>query len=49
MSNPQFRSTFLERGIELVASASPEEFTTYVRNDVAASAKLAKNAGIKAQ
>jgi tripartite-type tricarboxylate transporter receptor subunit TctC len=49
VSNPQFRSTFLERGIELVASASPEEFTTYVRNDVAASAKLAKNAGIKAQ
>ena len=46
---PAFRSSFLERGIELVASSSPDEFTTYVRNDVAASAKLAKNAGIKAQ
>ena len=46
---PAFRSGFLERGVELVASGSPDEFTTYVRNDVAASAKLAKNAGIKAQ
>jgi tripartite-type tricarboxylate transporter receptor subunit TctC len=46
---PAFRSSFLERGVELVASASPDEFTAYVRNDVAASAKLAKNAGIKAQ
>jgi tripartite-type tricarboxylate transporter receptor subunit TctC len=46
---PAFRSGFLERGVELVASSSPDEFTTYVRNDVAASAKLAKNAGIKAQ
>jgi tripartite-type tricarboxylate transporter receptor subunit TctC len=46
---PAFRSSFLERGVELVASSSPDEFTAYVRNDVAASAKLAKNAGIKAQ
>jgi tripartite-type tricarboxylate transporter receptor subunit TctC len=46
---PAFRSSFLERGVELVASASPDEFTAYVRSDVAASAKLAKNAGIKAQ
>jgi len=46
---PAFRTSFLERGVELIASASPEEFTSYVRNDVAASAKLAKNAGIKAQ
>ena len=46
---PAFRASFLERGVELVASGSPEEFTSYVRNDVTTSAKLAKNAGIKAQ
>ena len=46
---PSLRNGFLERGVELTASASPDEFTTYVRNEVAANAKLARNAGIKAQ
>ena len=46
---PAMRSSFLERGVELAASGSPEEFTAYIRNDVAVSAKLARNAGIKAQ
>jgi tripartite-type tricarboxylate transporter receptor subunit TctC len=46
---PAMRNNFLERGVELAASGSPDEFTAYVRNDVAASAKLARNAGIKAQ
>ena len=46
---PAMRNNFLERGVELAASSSPDEFTTYIRNDVAASAKLARNAGIKAQ
>ncbi len=46
---PAMRSSFLERGVELTASASPDEFTAYVRSQVAESAKLARNAGIKAQ
>jgi hypothetical protein len=43
------RNSFLERGVELSASTSPDEFTAYVREQVAVSAKLARNAGIKAQ
>jgi tripartite-type tricarboxylate transporter receptor subunit TctC len=46
---PALHNTFLERGIDLVASSSPDEFTAYVRNEVAANAKLARSAGIKAQ
>ncbi len=46
---PAMRTSFLERGVELTASASPDEFTAYVRSQVAESAKLARNAGIKAQ
>jgi len=46
---PALRSSFLERGVELTASASPDEFTAYIREQVAVSAKLARNAGIKAQ
>ena len=46
---PALRNSFLERGVELTASASPDEFSTYIRGEVAANAKLARNAGIKAQ
>jgi tripartite-type tricarboxylate transporter receptor subunit TctC len=46
---PAMRSNFLERGVELIASVSPEEFTAYIRNEVAANADLARKAGIKAQ
>ena len=46
---PALRNSFLERGVELSASTSPDEFTAYVREQVAVSAKLARNAGIKAQ
>jgi len=46
---PALRASFLERGVELVASGSHEEFTAYIRSEVAANAKLARNAGIKAQ
>jgi tripartite-type tricarboxylate transporter receptor subunit TctC len=46
---PALRNSFLERGVELTASRSPDEFTTYIRNEVVASATLARNAGIKAQ
>jgi tripartite-type tricarboxylate transporter receptor subunit TctC len=49
LAAPALRNSFLERGVELTASGSPEEFTVYIRNEVAANAKLARNAGIKAQ
>jgi len=35
--------------VELTASSSPDEFTAYIRNEVAANARLARTAGIKAQ
>lgn len=46
---PALRNSFLERGVELTASSSPDEFTSYVRNEVVASARLARSAGIIAQ
>jgi tripartite-type tricarboxylate transporter receptor subunit TctC len=46
---PALRASFLDRGVELAASGSPDEFTAYIRSEVAANAKLARNAGIKAQ
>jgi tripartite-type tricarboxylate transporter receptor subunit TctC len=46
---PALRERFLERGVELTASRSPEEFTSYVRDEVAANARLAHSAGITAQ
>ena len=49
VATPSLRNNFLERGVELTASASPDEFTAYIRNEVAANARLAHNAGIKAQ
>ena len=49
VATPLLRNNFLERGVELTASASPDEFTAYIRNEVAANARLAQNAGIKAQ
>ena len=49
VATPLLRNNFLERGVELTASSSPDEFTAYIRNEVAANARLAHNAGIKAQ
>jgi len=49
VATPALRNTFQDRGVELTASSSPDDFTAYLRNEVAANAKLARNAGIKAQ
>ena len=46
---PALRNSFLERGVELTASGSPEEFSGYLRGEVAANATLARSAGIIAQ
>ena len=44
---PDLRKRYLERGIELTASASPEEFTAYVKAEFEKKAKLAREAGIR--
>lgn len=44
---PELRKRYIERGIELTASASPEEFTAYVKAEFEKKAKLAKVAGIR--
>jgi tripartite-type tricarboxylate transporter receptor subunit TctC len=46
---PELRARFLERAIELTASASPEELTAYLKSEVVAFAKLAKEADLKAE
>ena len=45
--NPELHKRFFERGIELTASASPEEFTAYIKAEFDKKAKLAREAGIK--
>jgi len=45
--NPQLRARYLERGVELVGSVLPEEFTAYMKAEIDKTAKLAREAGIK--
>ncbi len=44
---PKLRDRFIERGVELRASASPEEFAAYVKAEFDKKAKLAKEANIR--
>jgi tripartite-type tricarboxylate transporter receptor subunit TctC len=44
---PDLRARLAELGIELTASASPEEATAHVRGETARMAKLVREAGIK--
>jgi tripartite-type tricarboxylate transporter receptor subunit TctC len=44
---PDLHARFLERGIELVASGSPEAFGEYLRAEVEKKGRLAREAGIK--
>ena len=45
--NPDLRKRSLDRGVELTVSASPEEFTAYLRAEHEKMAKLMRAAGIK--
>jgi tripartite-type tricarboxylate transporter receptor subunit TctC len=45
-NQPEFRRKYLERGIEIVASPSPEAFSSYIRSEADGFAKLVKDAGI---
>jgi len=47
VDRPEFRKRYEERGIEMAASASPAEFTAYVRSEADAFVKLVHDAGIK--
>jgi tripartite-type tricarboxylate transporter receptor subunit TctC len=44
---PELRKRYIERGIELTASASPDEFTAYIKAEFDKKAKLAREAGIR--
>ena len=44
---PALHKRFIERGVELKASASPEEFTAYIKAEFDKKAKLARDASIK--
>jgi tripartite-type tricarboxylate transporter receptor subunit TctC len=43
---PKVRARFVERGVELVASASPEEFGKYIKAEFDKKARLAREANI---
>src|SRR5207244_4059802 len=49
VNRPEFRQRYLERGIETLASASPQEFSAYIKSEAEAFAALAREAGIKAE
>jgi tripartite-type tricarboxylate transporter receptor subunit TctC len=43
----ELRRRYIERGIELTASATPDEFTTYIKAEFDKKARLAREAGIR--
>ena len=47
LSNPQMREKFQALGVELAPSGSPEDFSAYIRKDLASNIQLAREAGIK--
>jgi tripartite-type tricarboxylate transporter receptor subunit TctC len=49
VSEPELYKRFIERGIELKASASPEEFAAHIRAEFEKKKRLAQEAGIKSE
>jgi tripartite-type tricarboxylate transporter receptor subunit TctC len=47
VGSPELRQRFLEMGVELLASRSPEEFATYLHAEFEKKARLAREAGIR--
>src|SRR5437899_2916341 len=47
VSDPELHKRFIERGIELKASASPEAFAEHIKGEVEKKRRLAQEAGIK--
>jgi tripartite-type tricarboxylate transporter receptor subunit TctC len=46
---PDLRKRYLERGIELTASASPDDFSAYIKAEFDKKARLARDAGIRVE
>jgi tripartite-type tricarboxylate transporter receptor subunit TctC len=44
---PALRERFIQRGVELIASANPEEFAAYIKAEFDKKAKLAREANIR--
>ncbi|MBI2296202.1 MAG: tripartite tricarboxylate transporter substrate binding protein [Betaproteobacteria bacterium] len=44
---PELRQRFIQMGVELTASASPDDFMAYVKAELVKKARLAREAGIK--
>jgi tripartite-type tricarboxylate transporter receptor subunit TctC len=49
VNNPEFHKRWLERGIETGASASPAEYSAYIKAEAESFVKLAREAGITAE
>jgi tripartite-type tricarboxylate transporter receptor subunit TctC len=49
MSRPEFTKRYAERGIDMVASKSPEVFSAYIRSEADGFLKLVQEAGIKVE
>lgn len=47
VQTPEIRARFANQGVELQASASPEQFTAYIKTEYARWAKIMEDAGIK--
>jgi tripartite-type tricarboxylate transporter receptor subunit TctC len=48
-ANPQFKERYNERGIEIVASPTPEAFTAYIKSEADGFVKLVRESGMKAE
>jgi tripartite-type tricarboxylate transporter receptor subunit TctC len=49
LANPELQKRYLERGIELSASQSPEAFSAYLKSQAEDFANLVREAGIKVE
>ena len=49
VGNPEFHRRWLERGIETGASASPAEYSAYIRSEAESFAKLVQETGMKVE
>lgn len=49
LSAPELRQRFAGNGVDVAPSATPEEFTAFIRDEVARYAKLVAEAGIKVE
>jgi tripartite-type tricarboxylate transporter receptor subunit TctC len=47
VANPELRQRFIQFGVELTASASPDAFMAYIQAEYVKKARLAREAGIK--